>query len=134
MAEAIFKQLARSDGVLDQFDVSSAGTKDWDIGIKPDRRAQHILEKHRYPLDPNKRAKRITETEKKEADYLVAMSERIADELGNRENVVLLMDFIEDAAIKNVPDPYPSDTFPQAFELIECCTKAFYDYIKSISR
>jgi len=134
MAEAIFNQLDRSDGILDQFDVSSAGTKDWDIGMKPDQRTQQVLEKHSYPLDPNKHARRITETEKKEADYLIAMSERVADDLGNRENVYLLMDFVEDAAIKNIPDPYPSDTFPQAFELIKCGTKAFYDFIRSIGQ
>lgn len=131
MAEAIFNQLARSDGVLDHFDISSAGTKDWDIGMKPDRRTRQILEKHGYPLDPDKRARRITQGEKQKADYLIAMSGRIADDLGKQETVYLLMDFVEDAAIKNIPDPYPTDTFPQAFELILRGTKAFYNFIRS---
>ncbi|MDY6868562.1 MAG: low molecular weight protein-tyrosine-phosphatase [Chloroflexota bacterium] len=131
MAEAIFKQLAREDNILDRFDVSSAGTKDWDLGLRPDRRSQQLLHKHGYPLDPDKRARQITPDEIKEADYLIAMSERVAEELGGGENVFLLMDFDEKTDKKDIPDPYPSDTFPQAFALIEQGTKAFYEHIYS---
>ncbi len=131
MAEAIFKQLAREDNLLDQFSVSSAGTKDWDIGLRPDQRTQQLLQQYGYPLDPGKRARQIISAEIKEADYLIAMSDRVAEELGGGDNVFLLMDFDDKSDIKDIPDPYPSDTFPNAFRLIEQSTKAFYNQIKS---
>ncbi len=132
MAEAIFKHLAHEDDILDQFDISSAGTKDWDIGMRPDRRSQRLLQNNGYPLDPDKRARQITPDEIKEADYLIAMSESVAEELRDGKNVFLLMNFDEKTDVKNIPDPYPSNSFPQAFALIEQGTKAFYQQIKSI--
>lgn len=131
MAEAIFKKMAQLEGILDRFDVSSAGTKDWDIGSRPDYRTQQILEAHGYPLDPDKRAKKITQADLETADYLVVMSKRVADELGNRNNVFPLMSFVDNPETLDVPDPYPGDTFPQAFNLIEQGTKAFYAHIKA---
>lgn len=131
MAEAILKEHASQNGVLDQLDISSAGTKDWDVGLRPDHRTQRLLEKYHYPLDPDKRAQQISYQEIKEADYLIAMSRNIADELGWGDNVYLLMDFVEDPETRNIPDPYPTDTFPQAFNLVEKGVKAFYQQIKS---
>ena len=130
MAEAILKELARRDGLLDQLDISSDGTQDWDVGLRPDRRTQQLLQERHYPLDPEKRAQQITFQDIEDADYLVAMSRRVANELGGGENVSLLMDFVEGAEIKDIPDPYPTDTFPQAFGLIEKGVKAFYKHLK----
>lgn len=132
MAEAILKELARQDELLDQLNISSAGTQDWDVGLRPDHRTQRLLNQHGYHLDPEKRAQQITNREIKEADYLVAMSQRVVDELGGGENVHLLMDFVEGAESKDIPDPYPTDTFPQAFDMIEKGVYAFYEVLKEI--
>lgn len=130
MAEAIFKELARSDGLLHHFDVTSRGTKNWDIGLHPDPRTQRILKVHHYPLDEKKRSEKITPQEIQKADYLIAMSQRVADELGHEENTYLLMSFVENSESLDIPDPYPTDTFPEAFILIEQGVKAFYKTIK----
>lgn len=131
MAEAILIKLALQDGVLDQLEISSAGTKDWDVGLPPDYRTRQLLEKHHYPLNPNKRAQQISNQEIKEADYLIAMSCEVADELGWGDNVYLLMDFVEKSKTRNIPDPYPTDTFPQTFDLVEQGVKAFYKHLKT---
>ena len=130
MAEAVFKKLALDDGLLEQMNVSSAGTKNWDVGLKPDHRAIRELEKHHYPHDPEKRAQQINKSMHQEADYLIAMSRSIAQELGNGKNIHLLLDFASDIIDRDIPDPYPTDTFPQAFDLIEKGVKAFYNDIK----
>jgi len=72
----------------------------------------------------------ITKEEIRDADYLIAMTQRIADELGNGENVHLLLDFSGTMPLKDIPDPYPTNTFPQAFSLIEKGVKDFYAYLK----
>jgi protein-tyrosine phosphatase len=130
MAEAIFKNLALRDGNLDHFDVSSAGTKNWDVGLRPDYRTLQILSDHNISLDPGKRAQMITEKDKQNADYIIAMSERVENDLGSQNNIYLLLDFVDSIDDKNIPDPYPTDTFPEAFESIHQGVEAFYEYIK----
>lgn len=130
MAEAIFNKLAHQDGISNQIIVTSAGTKDWDIGLRPDHRTRQLLQAHGYPLDPNKRARQITSQEIETSDYIIAMSHRVAGELGYHENVHLLLGFVKDIQSKDIPDPYPSNTFPQAFTLIEKGVKAFYDFLQ----
>jgi len=129
MAEAIFKQLAERDGVQNKFEVSSAGTKDWDIGLRPDPRTQKLLLKHGYSLDPGKRATMITRSEIKNADFLNVMSNRIAQELGYREYVMLLMDYTENSRGMDIPDPYPTDSFPHAFQMIQEGVRGFYNQL-----
>lgn len=130
MSEAIFKELARSDGLLDLFEVSSKGTKNWDIGLRPDHRTQQLLQEHNYPLDKTKRAQLISPQEIQTADYIIAMSQRIADEIGSAKNTHLLLSFLDNTVSMDIPDPYPTDTFPEAFNLIEQGVKAFYKTIK----
>ena len=130
MAEAIFKHLAARDGLQTNVEVSSAGTKDWDVGLPPDPRTRKLLSKHGYPLDPGKRARKITQTEIDDADFLVVMSKRIAQELNSPQNVVLLMDFTENSKGMDIPDPYPTDSFPQAFQMILEGVNALYDHLK----
>ncbi|MDY6846290.1 MAG: low molecular weight protein-tyrosine-phosphatase [Chloroflexota bacterium] len=129
MAEAIFNHIAQKEGTSDRFEVSSAGTKNWDVGLPPDYRTRNILAEHKIYLDPDKRAQLITDQEIHQADYLIAMTKRIANDLGNRSNVFLLMDFVKNATSNDIPDPYPTDTFPQAFQMIEQGIKAFYAYL-----
>ena len=129
MAEAIFKDLAHRDDTLSHFEASSAGTKDWDVGLRPDYRTRQILADHGVPLDPNKRARQITSADKKSADYLVAMTKRIAKEIGDQKNVYLLLDFVDEIDEKDIPDPYPTDTFPEAYELINRGVEALYKFL-----
>jgi protein-tyrosine-phosphatase len=84
---------------------------------------------HGYPLSPHKRAQMITQEEIRQADYVIAMTERVANELGGGENVSLLLDYAEDMPVKDIPDPYPTDTFPEAFSLIEHGVPAFYAFL-----
>jgi protein-tyrosine phosphatase len=130
MAEAVFKQLARSDGLTDHFDVSSRGTKNWDVGLRPDPRTIQVLQDHHYPLESTKRAEQITPNEIQTADYLITMSQRVAEELNHPENTHLLMAFVENAQNLDIPDPYPTDTFPEAYKMIKEGVKALYYFIK----
>lgn len=130
MAEAIFIKFAEEDGLSDRFVISSAGTKNWDVGLRPDPRAIEVLEENDYAISNKKRARMITIDELIDADYLIAMDQGIADELGNGENVHLLLNFAHNKLVKDIPDPYPTNTFPQAFRLIEEGVRAFYAYLQ----
>lgn len=58
------------------------------------------------------------------------MTEDISMELGAKDNVYLLTDFVDQPSNKDIPDPYPTDTFPLVFQLIEPAVKAFYSHVK----
>lgn len=122
--------MLQNEGIEKYFQVSSAGTKNWNIGLRPDQRAQKICAKYGYHISPHKRSQKISSDEIKNSDYLIAMDRRIADELGNGKNVHLLLDFVEDIINKDIQDPYPTDTFPEAFYLIEQGVKDFYKFLK----
>jgi len=130
MAEAILQALVNREELNKWFDISSAGTENWDIGLPPDNRSVKLLKQNNYPLDPVKRAREISTEEIQNADYLIAMTSKIAQSLGNGDNVYLLMDFIDNPKTRDIPDPYPNDTFPEAFEMIEKGVKAFFAYLK----
>lgn len=130
MAEAILKTLVNRDGMKDCFDISSAGTENWDVGLPPDHRSEILLHQHDYPLDPDKRARLISENEIQNTDYLIAMTSEIAHAIGNGDNVYLLMDFVDNPKSRNIPDPYPTDSFPQAFKMIEEGVQAFYRFLQ----
>lgn len=129
MAEAILNTMVSRDGLNARFDISSAGIENWDVGLPPDHRSANLLLEHNYRLDPSKRAKLISRIETQNADYLVAMTARIAKALGNQDNVYLLMDFLGNPVSRNIPDPYPTDAFPQAFRMIEKGVRAFYSFL-----
>lgn len=131
MAEAILKALVNREELNNWFDISSAGTENWDVGLPPDHRSRKLLQEHNYPLDPAKQARVISEKEIQNADYLIAMTSKIAHALGNRDNVYLLMDFVNNPKSRDIPDPYPTDTFLQAFNMIEEGVQAFYAHLKN---
>ena len=130
MAEAIFRKRIKDADLKACFEISSAGTRDWDVGLRPDPRAKAQLDLHGYSLDSQKRARQITPIEITKADYVIAMTARVASELGDGENVHLLMSFVPGEAALDIPDPYPSDSFPEAFEKIERGIKAFVRFLE----
>ena len=40
MAEGVFRRVAEEEGLIDRFEIDSAGLGDWHIGQAPDHRAQ----------------------------------------------------------------------------------------------
>ena len=68
MAEAIFNNLIQKERKANYFQVSSAGTKNWNIGLRPDPRAQKILAQYGYHISPHKRSQKISSDEIKNSD------------------------------------------------------------------
>ncbi|KAH6919500.1 hypothetical protein HPB50_029512 [Hyalomma asiaticum] len=72
MAEAVFKHIAKERGVLDDWHVDSAGTGDWHVGCKPDKRAAECLRDH--GVDMNHSA-RVTTEDFTSFKYIFGMDE-----------------------------------------------------------
>ncbi|MEU5843200.1 low molecular weight protein-tyrosine-phosphatase [Rhodococcus sp. NPDC047139] len=133
MAEKIFAEHVRREGLDDRIRVSSAGTHGWHIGAEADPRTDAVLQRHGYPT--GHRAAKLG-PEHLSADLLVAMTtthERALAHLGvPSERRVLLRSFDPEADDESVPDPYYGSLaeFEQVREQIEAAIPGLLERVR----
>lgn len=133
-AEGVFLHRAAQRGMADRVGADSAGTSSEEHGNPPDSRARRAADARGYTL-PDRRARRITETDFAEFDLILGMDrghmarlERIAPPEA-RDRLRLFMDYADDGMPKDVPDPWyggPAD-FENALDLIEAGVEGLLD-------
>lgn len=122
MAEAIFLQMVREEGLQDQIEVDSAGTGSWHIGDVPHKGTLKVLKSNGVPVDS--RARQIRLDDLSAFDFVITMDERNSRDVlefsreAPRAHVARLLDFVPDAAIKNVPDPYFTGDFDGVYTMV----------------
>ena len=133
MAEKIFAEHLRREGLADRVRVSSAGTHGWHVGSDADPRTDAVLQRHGYPT--GHRAAKLG-AEHLSADLVVAMTtthERALAHLGvPAERRVLLRSFDPDADDDSVPDPYYGSLaeFEQVREQIEAAVPGLLERVR----
>ncbi|MFD6884314.1 MULTISPECIES: low molecular weight protein-tyrosine-phosphatase [unclassified Rhodococcus (in: high G+C Gram-positive bacteria)] len=133
MAEKIFAEHVRREGLGDRVRVSSAGTHGWHVGAEADPRTNAVLQRHGYPtghvaaeLGPSHLS----------ADLVVSMTthhDRAVAHLGvPAERRVLLRSLDPDADGDSVPDPYYGGLpeFEQVRDQIEGAIPALLDWVR----
>ncbi|KAB2336096.1 low molecular weight phosphotyrosine protein phosphatase [Cytobacillus depressus] len=124
MAEAIFRDLVKKEGLEQQIRVDSAGTGDWHIGAQPHEGTRNILKKYHIPADGMK-ARQINVNDFQEFKYIVAMDASNVQNIKKLNSdqsdtrVMMLLDLVEEATDKNVPDPYFTGNFEEVYELVK---------------
>jgi protein-tyrosine phosphatase len=124
-AEGVFRYHAEQAGMLEQFDIDSAGTHAYHSGEPPDRRARAAAERRGMSLD-GIYARRVTSEDFERFDYIVAMDEdnlaRLQDESPeeHRDKLHLFLEFASGDE-REVPDPYYGGAagFERALDLVE---------------
>lgn len=139
LAEAIFKDLIKNQGLESMIFCASSGTSDYNIGSGPDSRTLKNALKNNIHIDHFAQQLVVADLEK--YDYLLAMDQKNKDNilgLGvNGQNfskkVFLMRDFDGNAMKRlDVPDPYfgDEDGFQQVHDiLIEACFN-FLEFLK----
>ncbi len=123
MAEALFRDLVKKEGLTDIIKIDSAGTGDWHIGNPPHQGTREILKKYQIS-DEGLKARKMTSADLS-FDYIIGMdSENIKNikKLGTlplNVKVKRLLDFVEDKQEMDVPDPYYSGNFEEVYELVK---------------
>jgi protein-tyrosine phosphatase len=123
MAEAIFREKAKNEGLADRIKVDSAGTGDWHIGKPPHQGTREILKAKRIS-DEGLFARQIKASDLKEYDYIIAMDtenvKNIKKLAGHSSTVKIkrLLDFVDNHLLTDVPDPYYTGNFDEVYELI----------------
>lgn len=121
MAEAVFQQLVDEAGLTDKFDIDSAGTGNWHVGEKAHPGTRAILAEH--GIGYNGRSRQITSQDMTNPQtYIITMDQNNSNDLqgtfGNHPKQYRLLDFSQQKAETNVPDPYYTNNFEYVYQLI----------------
>jgi protein-tyrosine phosphatase len=137
MAEAVFRDLAKREGVADRFEIASAGTGDWHVGEPPHRGTREALKRH--SIEPNGLvAKHVSQAMLDRADYVVAMDlENVADLSSwriNPKKVSRILDYALDVEVRDVPDPYYDGRFELVYQLVSKGSAGLLEQIREQHR
>lgn len=137
-AEGVLRQLAEQAKV--PLRVDSAGTHSYHVGQPPDRRSQSAALKRGFDLS-NQRARRVTEDDFHEFDWILAMDRdhiEILESMRPAESTARLHLFLEFApalpsGLEDVPDPYYGGRkgFERVLDLVEQASKGLLEHLQS---
>ena len=131
MAEAVFLHLVSQAGLSDRFEVASVATTSWEAGERPHPGTQLVLRNHHIPLDPHKRAQKISQQDYEDFDYILAMDGENLRHLHHSTKIRRLLEFAPPGNPIDVPDPYYTGDFEYAFSLIDVACKNLFTFIRS---
>ncbi len=135
MAEAFFRDLVEKEGLANQFIIDSAGIGAWHVGLPPHEGTRKMLDEKQISYHGMK-ARQVSEADWQEFDYIIAMDEQNIHDLEeikkNAEGVKVakLMDYVDAAKERNVPDPYFTKKFDYTYQLVESGCEALLKAIK----
>ena len=110
-AEGVFRRIAERRGIAERFHIDSAGTGNWHVGNPPDQRACEAARERGIDIT-DLRARQVDPADFERFDLVIAMdhSNRLAlYELAgetHRSKVRLMLEYSEQWAGEDVPDPY----------------------------
>jgi protein-tyrosine phosphatase len=136
IAEVVMRSLLDERGLGDRVEVSSAGTGDWHIGERADRRTLAVLKRHGYDGSAH-RARQFSTDSFADCDLVVAMDQANVAELrrlaGDEDapTVRLLREYDADATGTDVPDPYygGDEGFDEVLAMVETACRGLLDEI-----
>ena len=135
LAQGVFEDVLRREGLKDDVFVDSAGTGSWHVGSPPDDRAQRSAFARGLDLSAQ-RARQISPEDCEEFDYVLTMDEQnyrtVASLCGGRAVVRPFLDFAPHSPEREVPDPYGGgpDSFEHVLDLVEEASEGLLDDIR----
>jgi protein-tyrosine phosphatase len=135
LAQGLFEDVLRREGLEDEVFVDSAGTGSWHVGSPPDDRAQSSAFARGLDLSAQ-RARQISPEDCEEFDYVLTMDEQnyrtVAPLCGGRAVVRPFLDFAPHFPEREVPDPYGGDpdAFERVLDLVEEASEGLLDDIR----
>lgn len=112
-AEAVFRQLVKQSGQMQQWEIDSAGTHAYHVGNPPDKRSQAAARARGYQMNAI-RARQVSVADFERFDWVLAMDRenyRVLEKQRPQNaaaKLALMMDFASRSAWQggDVPDPY----------------------------
>jgi protein-tyrosine phosphatase len=136
LAQGVFEDLVRREGLKDEIFVDSAGTGCWHVGSPPDERAQRSASLRDLDLS-TQRARQVTRDDCHSFDYILTMDEanyRAVAGLcrGGSAQVRPFLDYASGRTETEVPDPFYGgpEGFEHVLDLVEEASEGFLQYIR----
>ena len=133
LAQGVFEDVLRREGLEGEVSVDSAGTGAWHVGSSPDERALSAASLRGVDTQ---RARRVTPDDCQNFDYILTMDEenyRAVAALCRGSAVVRpFLDFATDSPETAVPDPYYGgpDGFEHVLDLVEEASEGLLEDIR----
>jgi protein-tyrosine phosphatase len=139
MAEGVFMDLVKKEGLAGKIEADSAGTSRYHSGALPDARMREVAKSKGITL--NHKARQLSFGDFYDFHYIVAMDmQNYADILAekpvnddHRAKILLMRDFDPIPNDKNVPDPYYGghDGFVDVYNILHRSCQSFLTHIKA---
>ncbi len=135
IAQGVFENVARREGLEDEILVDSAGTGHWHVGEPPDERALSAASLRGLDIS-SQRARQIRPDDCDAFDYILTMDEdnyHMVSSLCRGSAVVRpFLDFAANSAEREVPDPYGggSEDFERVLDLVEEASEGLLEDIR----
>lgn len=138
-AEAVFTGMVEKAGLLEQFEIDSAGTSGWHAGERADRRMQGHAIKRGYNLTSLSR-KFNPATDFDHFDMIIGMDNQnieilkmMARNSDDKAKIFKMTDFSREWNYSEVPDPYygGEDGFELVLDLLEDACEGLIDKLKT---
>nr|WP_268877075.1 low molecular weight protein-tyrosine-phosphatase [Niallia nealsonii] len=135
MAEAIFRNLVKKEGLEGEISCDSAGTGGWHAGKTPHQGTRDILKTNNIS-DEGIFARQFIKEDLDQFEYLIAMDGSNIENIQKLSadstiKVRLLMDYTAEEKGKEVPDPYFTGNFEEVYELVTKGCEALLAEIKT---
>ena len=135
LAQGVFEDVLRREGLEGEVEVDSAGTGSWHVGSPPDDRALSAAALRGVDIS-SQRARQITPEDCEDFDYILTMDgqnyRRVAALCRGSAVVRPFLDFATDSPERDVPDPYcggPNE-FEHVLDLVEVASEGLLDDIR----
>ena len=137
MAEAMFRDLVKKEGLAGRFEIGSAGMGDWHAGEPPHPGTREALKRHGIGPD-GLVAKAVSQAMLDRADYVVAMDDDNLADLRSwridRRKVSRLLDYAPEVETRDVPDPYYDGRFELVYQLVSRGSQGLLEQIRKQHR
>ena len=135
LAQGVFEDVLRREGLEGEVAVDSAGTGAWHVGSPPDERALSAASLRGVDIS-SQRARRIKPEDCRNFDYVLTMDEEnyraVAGLCRGSAVVRPFLDFATDSLETAVPDPYYGgpDGFEHVLDLVEEASEGLLEDIR----
>ncbi|MFS0784648.1 low molecular weight protein-tyrosine-phosphatase [Bacillus sp. 1P06AnD] len=135
MAEAMFRDVVKREGLEKEIRIDSAGTGDWHVGHPPHQGTRQLLDSKGISYE-GMEARQLKPADFSEFEYIIGMD---ASNIGNinrlapektQSKVLRLLDLVEQAKTRDVPDPYYTGNFEEVAQRIDKGCEALLAMIK----
>ncbi|MDM5317973.1 low molecular weight protein-tyrosine-phosphatase [Fictibacillus sp. b24] len=123
MAEAVFRDIVKREGLSEFISIDSAGTGNWHVGEPPHEGTRNILKENQISYE-GQTARQVKTNDLTQYDYIIGMD---AENIGNMHKmagqsktgmIARLLDFVPENEYEDVPDPYFTGNFQEVYDLV----------------